>query len=93
MPPYQRTQESWDQRSAEYWSRIAKDWDDLPNQLTDAIPNSYRRRIDQLRRWEPWDDEEFDGEANNRGADFDEEEFKKEIEQIVKDLERTDAQK
>lgn len=56
MDEYPR--EYWDERNAEYWVRNAKTWSRLPDEFKEAIPGEYRDLIENLRKWEPWKDEE-----------------------------------
>lgn len=56
-PLKDRPDDYWENLSAEYWALLAKNWDNRLIIDKDAIPEEYRERIDQLRRWAPWEDE------------------------------------
>lgn len=64
-PTVEYPREYWEERSSQYWARIAKDWSKAPDDFREAIPEEYRSIIEGLRRWEPWEDE-------NDSADSDE---------------------
>jgi translation initiation factor IF-2 len=71
---------------AQYWERAA---DDLKN----AIPEEYRKRIEQIRRWKPWNDEEEEKEVEEddisdiQSGDEDYIENSGEIEDLLESLE------
>jgi len=68
-PPSERPDAYWDEQPAGYWARLAEDWSDVPDGLKEAIPAEYRERVDLLRRWAPWkDDEQEGGESEGLGG-------------------------
>lgn len=50
----------WDNLIPESWSQIAENWEELSEERKNAIPNRYRGRIQQLRRWVPWENKDDD---------------------------------
>lgn len=48
----------WDNRDSEYWVGRAKGWSRLPDEFKEAIPDDYRQLVQNLRRWEPWEETE-----------------------------------
>jgi hypothetical protein len=54
--------EYWDERHSEYWVRNAKAWSRVHDEFKGAIPAEYRTLIENLRKWEPWADEEDSGD-------------------------------
>ena len=65
-PLKDRPDDYWENLSAEYWAWLAQNWDGRRIVNKDAIPEEYRRRIDQLRRWAPWEGEEKTPEPNQK---------------------------
>lgn len=60
--------EYWDEHHSEYWVRNAKAWSRVPDEFKEAIPAEYRTLIENLRKWEPWEDEE-DSSDHERDAE------------------------
>jgi len=60
--------EYWDERHSEYWVRNAKARSRVPDEFKKAIPEEYRNLIENLRKWEPWEDEE-DSDNHDRDAE------------------------
>ncbi|WP_435196604.1 hypothetical protein [Natronomonas sp. EA1] len=48
----------WDNRGPEYWVSRAKGWSKLPDEFKEATPDDYRQLVQNLRRWEPWEETE-----------------------------------
>lgn len=53
----ERPDEFWEDKSAEYWTELAKHWGETPSEA-EEIPQEYRDRIEQLQKWSPWEDGE-----------------------------------
>ena len=53
----------WDIYPSTYWGALAQYWERAADDLKNAIPEEYRKRIEQIRRWEPWNDEEEEKEV------------------------------
>lgn len=80
-PPDNYPDEFWEAYSAEGWVSLAKTWEMQDGDLKEAIPDEYRKIVDNLRRWEPWKTDEEDdvetpapeGSENSLDADIEEE--------------------
>jgi len=48
----------WKSFTAEDITNMARRWGDAPGEWKQGIPEEFRKRINLLRRWEPWTDEE-----------------------------------
>lgn len=57
----------WDSVPPERWAWEARRWDSLAESQREAIPEEYRERIMQLRRWEPWNLGREDSEDTAEG--------------------------
>jgi hypothetical protein len=53
--------ENWYRFSPEAWEHTARNWDSQPEYVKEKVPDEYRELVEQLRRWEPWN--EIDQEA------------------------------
>lgn len=53
-PPEELTDEFWDELSPERWTGIARGWETAPEDFKEAISDEYQSRLQQIRRWEPW---------------------------------------
>jgi len=95
-PPSDLPAEYWDRRSAEYWVSIARRWERQPEEYRDAIPPEYKERIDLLRKWQPWPDND-EAETQDTAPSPDEsidsldEDVAAEAEEMMEELEAGDA--
>jgi hypothetical protein len=51
-----RSGQHWDLFSPEAWEHAARNWDSQPEYVREKVPDEYRELIEQLRRWEPWEE-------------------------------------
>jgi hypothetical protein len=56
--PDQYPHEYWDEHPPERWVHYAKIWSRIPDEFKQAIPGEYRDLIENLRQWEPWENED-----------------------------------
>lgn len=55
----------WDNYPPKLWVDAARHWDSRSEKWKEAVPDEYRRIVDNLRKWKPWErvDEEIEKEA------------------------------
>ena len=64
----ERPDEFWEDKSVEYWTGLAKTWDEAPSEVKE-IPQKHRDRVDQLRNWSPWEDDDEEELPDNATTD------------------------
>lgn len=91
-PVEEYPREYWDGRPPERWASNAKNWSELPEEFKEAVPDKYRDLIENLRKWEPWAEEEEDPASSHEAGrpdasePVDMDEVKKEAEELVDEM-------
>jgi len=91
-PLNERSEAYWNNIPSEYWTRLAQHWQTAPDDLKSALPDNHRERIEQLRRWKPWEDDGDDGgdDVTQPSSHSDVGEYEEavgEIEELLKEVE------
>ena len=91
-PTPEKPPQYWEECSPQYWVNLAKSWERLADELKEAVPDQYRERVDQLRRWKPWEDENDSSEECDEVSDRDhrepndDETFEEEIDRVLEEM-------
>ncbi|MFC6907189.1 hypothetical protein [Halalkalicoccus tibetensis] len=85
-PTHELPDEYWTSKSAEYWTDIAKDWQRIPEEWRDGVPDEYQTLIGQLRDWEPCEITEKHSEEDIE-AEAEELDIETEAERLVAEME------
>jgi len=96
IPLNERSQVNWDSLPSTYWGNLARYWEREPDDIKNAIPEEYRKRIEQIRRWEPWEEKgdvnDIQSDAHSDNEDYIENsgEIEELLEGLEDELERLD---
>jgi len=64
----ERPDEYWEEKSAEFWTAVARSWEHQPDEFHEAVPDAYRDTVMALRQWEPWERGEEEDEPEERST-------------------------